>query len=123
MATLDGPRIGPLRGTATHLIVLLHGYGSDGNDLISLAPHWQSVLPGAVFVSPNAPERCPGSPGYQWFPLSRMDPEETLRGSQIAAPKLNAFLDEELARLKLTADRMALVGFSQGTMMSLYVGL
>ena len=64
MATLDGPRIGPARAPATHLIVLCHGYGSDGNDLISLAPHWQGMLPGAVFVSPNAPERCPQSPGY-----------------------------------------------------------
>jgi phospholipase/carboxylesterase len=76
-----------------------------------------------VFVSPNAPERCPGSPGYQWFPLSRLDPQETLRAAQIAAPSLNGFLDAELARWNLASDRMALVGFSQGTMMSLYVGL
>jgi len=124
MSTLDGPRIAPLRPPATHLVVLCHGYGSDGNDLIGLAPHWRNSLPGAEFVSPNAPERCPmAGAGYQWFPLSRIDPQETLRGTESAAPKLNAFIDEELARLNLTGDRLALVGFSQGTMMSLYVGL
>jgi phospholipase/carboxylesterase len=122
--TLDGPRLKPAREPATHLVVLCHGYGSDGNDLIGLAPHWRGLLPGAAFVSPNAPDRCSQSPtGYQWFPLSRLDPNETLKGAEAAAPALNAFLDAELARLNLSADRLALVGFSQGTMMSLYVGL
>jgi len=121
---LDGPRLKPAREPATHLVVLCHGYGSDGNDLIGLAPHWRGLLPGAEFVSPNAPERCAMSPtGYQWFPLSRLDPKETLAGAEAAAPKLNAFLDAELKRLNLTGDRLALVGFSQGTMMSLHVGL
>jgi len=122
MSMLDGPRRAPLQGPATHLVVLCHGYGSDGNDLIGLASHWQSVLPGAAFVAPNAPEQVPGA-GYQWFALSRIDPQETARGTQAAAPKLNAFIDAELARLHLTGDRLALVGFSQGTMMSLHVGL
>src|SRR6266567_1858518 len=122
MSRLDGPRLMPQSGPATHLVVLCHGYGSDGNDLIGLAPHWQKALPHAAFVSPNAPERVSGA-GYQWFPLSRMDPQETLRGAEGAAPKLNAFLDAELSRLELKGDRLALVGFSQGTMMSLYVGL
>ncbi|HYM18734.1 MAG TPA: prolyl oligopeptidase family serine peptidase [Micropepsaceae bacterium] len=124
MSTLDGPRLPPSRSPAGQLVVLLHGYGSDGNDLISLAPHWQPVLPGAAFVSPNAPERCAGAPmGYQWFPLSRIDPFESLKGAQAAAPKLDMFLDAELKRLNLTGDKLALVGFSQGTMMALYVGL
>jgi phospholipase/carboxylesterase len=124
MSTLDGPRLNPERPPATHLVVLCHGYGSDGNDLIGLAPHWKALLPGAAFVSPNAPERCSQSPsGYQWFPLSRIDPHETLRGVEAAAPKLDAFLDEELARLNLTGDKLALAGFSQGAMMSLHVGL
>ena len=102
MSTLDGPRLPPLRAPATHLVVLCHGYGSDGNDLISLAPHWQSALPGAAFASPNAPERCAGSPmGYQWFPLSRIDPLESLKGAETAAPRLNEFLDAELERLVL----------------------
>ena len=122
MSMLDGPRVKSAREPATHLVVLCHGYGSDGNDLIGLAPHWQKALPGAAFSAPNAPERVQGA-GYQWFPLSRIDLLESLRGTEAAAPKLNAFLDAELARLKLTGDKLALVGFSQGTMMSLYVGL
>src|SRR5882672_904527 len=124
MSMLDGPRLMPSSGPATHLVVLCHGYGSDGNDLIGLAPHWQKALPHTAFVSPNAPDRCSmAGAGYQWFPLSRLDPQETLRGTEAAAPTLNAFLDAELSRLGLTGDRLALVGFSQGTMMALYVGL
>jgi phospholipase/carboxylesterase len=120
---LSGPRLPPARGTATHLVVLCHGYGADGNDLIGLAPHWQKLLPTAAFVAPNAPERCPGSPGYQWFPISRLDPSEMQRGVTKAADALDSFLDAELARYQLSAGRLALVGFSQGTMMSLHVGL
>jgi phospholipase/carboxylesterase len=122
MSMLDGPRLAPLREPATHLVVLCHGYGSDGNDLIGLAAHWRNALPGAAFAAPNASERVEGA-GYQWFALSRMDPHETLRGTEAAAPKLSAFVDAELARLGLSGERLALVGFSQGTMMSLYVGL
>jgi phospholipase/carboxylesterase len=121
--TLSGPRLPPARGAATHLVVLCHGYGADGNDLIGLAPYWQKLLPTAAFVAPNAPERCPGSPGYQWFPISRLDPAEMQRGVTQAAGALDAFLDAELSRYQLTADRLALVGFSQGTMLSLHVGL
>jgi phospholipase/carboxylesterase len=124
MSTLDGPRLAPQHPPATHLVVLCHGYGSDGKDLIGLAPHWRALLPGAAFVSPNAPERCAMAPsGYQWFPLSRIDPQETLHGAEGASPKLDAFLDAELARLGLAGDKLALVGFSQGAMMSLHVGL
>src|SRR5438552_1584635 len=113
MSMLDGPRVPPLAGPATQLVVLCHGYGSDGNDLIGLAPHWQRILPGAAFAAPNAPERVPGA-GYQWFALSRIDPEETSRGTEAAGPKLNAFIDAELARLNLTGDRLALVGVLLG---------
>ncbi|HJW41893.1 MAG TPA: dienelactone hydrolase family protein, partial [Rhizomicrobium sp.] len=105
-------------------VVLCHGYGADGNDLIGLAPHWQRLLPSAAFVAPNAPERCAGAPsGYQWFAISRLEPSEMQRGVESAAGLLDAFLDAELARLELPPDRLALVGFSQGTMMSLQVGL
>lgn len=122
--TLNGPRLPPLRGSATHLVVLCHGYGADGNDLIGLAPVWQRLIPTAAFVSPNAPERCAGSPsGYQWFPISRLEPHEMNSGVEAASGGLNAFLDAELARYDLPADRLALVGFSQGTMMALHVGL
>jgi len=121
---LSGPRLPPARGPASHLVVLVHGYGADGNDLISLAGHWQNLLPTVEFVAPNAPDRVPGAPsGFQWFGLTRMDPQELAKGVAAAGPSLDAFLDQELARLHLTADRLALVGFSQGTMLSLHVGL
>jgi len=121
---LSGPRLPPARGQATHLVVLCHGYGADGNDLIGLAPHWQRALPTVAFVAPNAPEPCAGSPmGYQWFPISRLSPDEMRKGVESAADLLNAFLDTELQRYELPPDRLALVGFSQGTMMSLHVGL
>ncbi len=124
--TLDGPRIGPANGgKPDRLIVLLHGYGADGKDLISLAPLWQDLMPSAAFVSPNAPEPCAMSPmgGYQWFPITRMDPGEMERGARTAEGTLDAFLDAELERTGVAPDRLALVGFSQGTMMALHVGL
>jgi len=123
MSTLDGPRVAPTAGAAAQLVVLCHGYGSDGNDLIGLAPHWRNYLPQAAFVAPNAPQRHPMGPGYQWFPLSRIDPDEAMRGTETAAPLLDSFIDGELNRLRLPPNKLALVGFSQGTMMALYVGL
>ncbi len=121
---LNGPRLPAASGKADRLIVFAHGYGADGNDLIGLGRHWARVLPTAAFASPHAPERCTMSPtGYQWFGITRMQPDEMLRGVERAAPILNAFIDAELARLGLDASRLALVGFSQGTMMSLHVGL
>jgi phospholipase/carboxylesterase len=119
---LNGPRVPAAKGSATHLMVLCHGYGADGNDLIGLAPHLQQFLPTVAFVAPNAPERCQGA-GYQWFPISRLDPHETHRGVESAAPALEAFLDSELTRAGLPPERLILGGFSQGTMMSLHVGL
>ncbi len=125
MTQLTGPRVLPASGQRPkQLVVLCHGYGSNGDDLIQLAPYWQQVLPDAVFVSPNAPERVPGVPmGYQWFGLSRMGPEEMAAGVQKAASDLNGFLDSELSQYDLSDRELALVGFSQGTMMSLHVGL
>jgi phospholipase/carboxylesterase len=122
-AELDGPRLGPRVGAAQALVVFLHGYGADGNDLIELGRAWQGLLPHAAFVSPHAPERCMQSPGRQWFSLTFRDPEERWRGCVKAAPALNAFLDSELKRHNLPASALALVGFSQGTMMALHVGL
>lgn len=119
---LDGPRVPPARAGATHLIVLCHGYGADGNDLIGLAPHLQRFLPTVAFAAPNAPERCPGA-GYQWFPISRLDPQEVRRGVEAAAGALESFLDTELKRLGLLPEKLILGGFSQGTMLSLHVGL
>ena len=120
---LSGPRLPPARGAATHLVVLCHGYGADGNDLIGLAPMWQRLLLTVAFVAPNAPEPCGAGMGYQWFPISRIDPAEMARGVEGAAAGLENFLEAELQRLNLTGDKLALVGFSQGTMMALHVGL
>lgn len=125
MTLIDGPRREAFNQPATSLVVLLHGYGADGNDLISLADQWRRHLPSTAFVAPNAPEQLPwGDPsGRQWFALETRDANEYLAGADRARPALDAFLDHELATRKLTADRMALVGFSQGTMMALHVGL
>jgi phospholipase/carboxylesterase len=121
---LDGPRLPPARGPATSMVVLVHGYGADGNDLISLAQHWQGLLPGTAFVSPHAPDPVPGAPsGFQWFALTRRDPPEMQKGVRDAAPGLVEFLRLEAGRLGLGLENVALVGFSQGTMLSLQVGL
>jgi len=120
---LSGPTLPPARGPATHLVVLVHGYGADGRDLIGLAEHWRDLLPTVAFAAPNAPMRVPGSPGYQWFPISRIDPHEMQKGVEVAGPDLDATLDAELARLGLGPEKLALVGFSQGTMLSLHIGL
>ena len=120
---LDGPRLAPRSGPR-QLVVFLHGYGADGNDLIEIGRAWQGLLPQAAFVSPHAPEPCAGAPmGRQWFALTFRNPDERWIGVNQAAPLLNRFLDAELARHQLPPSALALVGFSQGTMMALHVGL
>ena len=105
-------------------MVLLHGVGADGNDLIGLAPYWNQALPEAEFVAPHAPFPCDMAPfGYQWFSLLDLKPESLVKGLQAAAPPLNAFLDRLLEDRQLPPSRLALVGFSQGTMMALHVAL
>lgn len=109
-------------GKPKQIIILLHGLGSNGQDLISLAPYWAKNLPDAVFVSPDAPFPCDMAPiGYQWFSLQSRDPDDMLVGIKEAMPILDAYLDSQLKKYGLTDDKMALVGFSQGTMMSLYM--
>src|SRR5467141_798543 len=121
---LQGPRIEPRASRASALVVLLHGYGANGDDLIALGDGWRRSLPDAAFVAPNAPQTIPGVPGgLQWFPLTLRDPSEYWRGVAAAQPALDRFLDAELARYRLTADRLVLVGFSQGSMMALHAGL
>lgn len=120
MAKLD-----PLAGGApTGIVLLLHGYGSNGDDLIGLAPHWRQAAPNVVFVSPDAPERCPGSPGgFQWWGLSSLDRSALAGGVVGAAVGLDATIDALLADYGLGGDRLILAGFSQGTMMALHAGL
>lgn len=124
-AALDGPRLEPRSGKpARQLVVFLHGYGADGNDLIDIGRAWQPLLPDAAFVSPHAPEPCGMAPvGRQWFPLTFRDPHERWTGVVGARGDLDRFLDAELARRNLDDGALALVGFSQGTMMALHTGL
>lgn len=136
---LDGPRHPQARGAKPkQLVVLLHGYGADGQDLIGLAPYLARSLPDAAFVAPNAPEPCDMSPmGRQWFAIDLDDPARASGDPQrmvqrygamgsradTVAPLVHAFLDQERDRHGLQEKDVALIGFSQGTMLSLHVGL
>ena len=122
---LSGPRYAPASGGAPKmLVILLHGVGADGNDLIGLAPHWANYLPDAEFVSPDAPFNYEqAEQGRQWFSLGDFSPATMRAGVIEAAPILNKFIDEQLVRAGLEEKQLALVGFSQGTMMALYVAL
>jgi phospholipase/carboxylesterase len=121
---LDGPTSPPAAGGAPRsVVILLHGYGSNGADLIGLVPYWRAALPHTLFLAPDAPQPCPGAPGgRQWWPLTSLSPEARAAGVRVSAPALNAYIDGHLAAHNLSADRLALVGFSQGTMMALHVG-
>lgn len=123
MSLLSGPRRPPRRpGPPRQLVVLLHGVGADGEDLIGLAPALAERLPQAAFVAPDAPEPCDLAPfGRQWFSLRDRRPAALLAGIQAAAPRLDEWLEGELARHGLNNRQLALVGFSQGAMMALFV--
>lgn len=118
-----GPRLAPASGgPARQLVVLLHGYGADGNDLIDLGRAWANDLPDAAFLAPHAPEPFPGPFGRQWFPLDDEDPEARAHGALAAAAAIDRLLDAELGKLGLDDSALALMGFSQGAMMALHVG-
>jgi len=125
MTMLDGPRRAPLAGGAPkQVVVLLHGLGADGGDLIGLAPPWAEALPHAAFVAPDAPQPCDMAPyGRQWFSLQDRSPARVEAGIRAALPGLAAFLDAELARHDLPGEALALAGFSQGCMLALFAGL
>jgi phospholipase/carboxylesterase len=121
---LDGPRWGPAsRGAAKHLVVICHGIGADGHDLINLAPSWGQAVPDAVFAAPDAPFVHDSGFGRQWWSVADRSPPVMEAGARRAALFLHHFIDDELARLGLPPDVYALVGFSQGAMMVLFAGL
>ncbi len=120
---ISGPEVPPANGNAARqLVILVHGLGADGSDLIALAPHLAKVLPDAHFIAPDAPYPCDMAPyGRQWFSLQDRDPHVMLGGVKMAAPDMNSFIDHQMARFELPASKVALVGFSQGTILSLHV--
>ena len=122
---ISGPIIEPSSGNPPkQMIIFVHGYGADGNDLIGLANYFQSILPEAIFLSPHAPEACSMNPsGYQWFDLTSTDPAVLWSKILVAADHLNEFIDSKLLEYNIAEENLALIGFSQGTMMSLHVSL
>ena len=122
---LEATSISPLsKNKPQQVIVLCHGYGGDGKDISTLAINWQRFLPETIFLCPNAPEICAVNPqGYQWFDLSSDKEEVILEKSLVAEEKLNIFLDQVLDNAQLEPNKLALVGFSQGCMMSIQIAL
>lgn len=121
---LDGPRWGPAsRGAPKQLVLICHGIGADGQDLISLGPSWGPALPDAVFAAPDAPFLHDSGFGRQWWSVADRSPPVMEAGARRAAPYLDRFIDAELTRLGLPPDAYALAGFSQGAMMVLFAGL
>jgi phospholipase/carboxylesterase len=122
---LDSTIIKPEEGAEIkNAIILLHGYGGDGNDISMLTLNWKRHLPNTVFICPNGHETCPINPsGYQWFDLTKDDPSYILEQSTIAEEKIKIFINEIKKEYNLTNDKLCLSGFSQGCMMSLNVGL
>ena len=122
---LDITSILPLsKNKPRQVIILCHGYGGDGKDISNLAINWQRFLPDAIFLCPNAPEVCTVNPrGYQWFDLTTEEEKIILEKSLVAEEKLNIFLDQVFDNFQLAPSNLALVGFSQGCMMAIQVGL
>ena len=122
--TLHGPHFGPLQGDKPQaLVILLHGFGSDGHDLISLTDKLAPQAPHALFLSPHAPYRCDQAPsGYQWFSLQDTSPKGLLTSVQEAVPILKNFLDQQLNALTILPSRCLILGFSQGANLALHIG-
>ena len=105
-------------------VILCQGYGGDGNDISIVANYWKNFLPRTLFLCPDAPEICKVNPsGFQWFDLMDQTTEETLAKSLVAENKLNQFINEVIERNKIDINKIALVGFSQGCMISLQTSL
>jgi phospholipase/carboxylesterase len=125
LPNLTGPSWGPAsKGAPRQLVILCHGVGTDGYDLIELAPFWARVLPDAIFVAPHGPEPFDMAPmGRQWFSLGDLVPANLGVGVRRAAKALDEFIDEQLAKYALPPTAYALMGFSQGAMTALFTGL
>ncbi len=107
-----------------NVVILLHGYGGDGNDISMLALNWKRYMPNTIFICPNGHETCPINPsGYQWFDLTKDDPNYILNESLKAEKKINQFLDEIKEEYKIENNQICLSGFSQGCMMCINVSL
>ena len=121
---LQGPELKPLNGKAKQLIIFLHGLASDGDDLIALAPYLQKEFPDAHFLSPNATAIYDMAPyGYQWMSVKDRSPEVLYKQLEEVRPKLEEYITTKLDALEVTSDKLALIGFSQGTMTALHVAL
>ena len=119
--SIDGPSIEPISGKIEKIVIFLHGYGSNGEDLITIGSRWSQEVPNTIFYSPNAPFLCPASPeGFEWFKLFERTEEEIKKGLEEAGPYLYNFINEVLGKHKLESKDLLIVGFSQGTIMSLY---
>jgi phospholipase/carboxylesterase len=119
-----GPEIKSKTKTPSSIVVLLHGYGADGENLISLAAELSKSFPDTHFFSPNGISPFENAPfGYQWFGLNDRSEQSMLKGLQNAAPYINQFIDYQLQRFSLSDDKLALIGFSQGSMLSLHTAL
>lgn len=122
--TLSGPMLPPRSGQSKQLMVLLHGYGSDGSDLIALGQYWSNTLPDMLFVAPNAPDACAINPqGFEWFPLHTDRTISRVEGAPAARETIVNFLIDLWSQTGLKAKDTFLVGFSQGAMMALNTGL
>ena len=107
-----------------NIVVLLHGYGGDGNDISMLALNWKRHMPNTIFICPNGHEQCSINPGgYQWFDLTKDDPNYILKESLKAEEKIKEFLNEIKKEYNLDNNKITLSGFSQGCMMSINIGL
>ena len=122
---LQAGRRGAPSGKTKSLVIVLHGYGADGNDLLGLADPLQPHMPDTTFIAPDAPDKCSGNPyGYEWFPIPWLDgssEEAAAKGMAQSADDLNAFIDAKMAEEGVTSSETILMGFSQGTMMSLHI--
>lgn len=124
MAKLSGPMLPPKSGGAPkQAVILLHGYGADGSDLIGLGHHWGPLMPDALFIAPNAPNPCAGNPfGFEWFPLAVDRIAGRIEGAKNAAPVIVEFLTDLWTQTDIKPADTFLIGFSQGAMMALHIG-